>query len=157
MPADTLARARAAIKRPVTYTLGLPGRVIPKGATTAPLPAECDCSGFVAYCENRERFVKTESGNIWFDTWFIHYDASRPGEWFEACPPELGCLIVWPDRRVSGRKREGHIGIVSEVIDGKVSKVIHCAASHPKGRAVQETGPEVFTKNGAICCRWREA
>ena len=151
---DTLARARSAVDKPVTYKLGQPGRVIPPKATTAPLPKLCDCSGFAFWCLNRERFTKKRNGiEVWFDTSGIHGDARLTQMFFEPCAPESGCLIVWPD----GNGKEGHVGIVSEVVDGKVARVIHCAASHPKGRAVQETGPEVFERNNAICCRWREA
>lgn len=150
--ADVLTRARAACDVPVRYRLGQPGRVIPKGATEAVLPAECDCSGFVCYCLNMERFQWIVDAHgfrhiIWLDTTVIAADAKFHERWFEQCAPAPGCLIVYPDR---GGK-QGHVGIVSEVKAGKVTKVIHCSRGNERtGNAIQETGPEVFVKGGAV-------
>lgn len=144
-----LARAQAALSVPVRYKLGQPGRIIYPGATV--LPPECDCSGFVFWCLNMERFQWVDDTVRWLDTTAIWRDARFPRRWFECIDPVPGCLIVYPDRN----GKQGHVGIVSAVVDGKVAAVIHCSAGNYRrtGSAVQETGPEVFERNGAITVR----
>lgn len=146
---DVVTRARSAIGQG-KYKLGQGGRV-PRNP--APFVDEmCDCSGFVAWCLGIDRYQPGKvSGGDWIETTQVYVDAQDDaGLFVRTMVPRPGDVIVYPDRK----GKQGHIGVVSEVEDGKVSKVIHCASSNKNG-AVQETGPDVFIARSAITARFK--
>jgi len=142
-------RARSVIGRGV-YGLGSGGRV-PSAATPLDASGRCDCSGFVAWALGIDRYQPGRvAGGDWVETTAVCRDAMAGfGLFSHTTEPEPGDVIVYPDK---GRK-QGHIGVVVAVDGGKVTNVVHCAASHRPG-AIKETGPEVFLRNGAITARF---
>jgi hypothetical protein len=94
-------------------------------------------------------YVRFNGG--WINTDAIVYDANQPtGLFFPLDEPKVGCLWVFPSRRP--KRPYGHVGIVSAVRNGKVTKVIHCAASNFRryGDAIRETPPTVFQVPDAL-------
>jgi hypothetical protein len=122
---------------------------------------ECDCSGFSSWCIGLSRqtqdpfYVQLNGG--WLETTAMVADALRAGGILtKVSAPLPGDLIVYGDRVVNGRRSQGHVGIVSEVANGKATKVVHCSSGNGRrvpGRAVQETAPTVFINAGAIYAR----
>jgi hypothetical protein len=57
---------------------------------------------------------------------------------------------VFPSKKP--RRPYGHVGIVTEVREGKVTKVIHCSSGNFRrhGDAIKETPPTVFQVPDAI-------
>lgn len=145
-------RARQAVGRGIRYRLGH-GGTHPQD----PLPTRtgfCDCSGFIAWVLGINRAPKPERP-WWLETTNIYRDATsgKPFSTFVQLPaPEAGCLVVYPDRRVLGIRREGHIGLVTRVERGRIITV-DCSAS--SGGKTQEAIREMdrtalWTSNGAI-------
>jgi len=67
--------------------------------------------------------------------------------------PEVGCIAVY------GRRKEGqfgHVGIVSEVENGIMKKVIHCSKGNdnPVGNSIQETSAKVFNASDVFLGRF---
>jgi cell wall-associated NlpC family hydrolase len=157
--ADIVARARSAIGLRIDYKLGKGGM---NPATKSPASnGECDCSGFSSWCiglsrQTKDPFYVALNGG-WLETTAMTADALRTGGILtKVDTPQPGDLIVYGDRVVNGRRSQGHVGIVSEVRDGKASKVIHCSSGNARrvpGRAVQETSPSLFFNAGAIYAR----
>jgi hypothetical protein len=145
---ELLARARSAIGHKVKYRLGA-GGIDPTSPTPASIDNACDCSGFVCWCLGISRktdhplYVRFNGG--WINTDAIVYDAYHPtGLFFPLEQPRVGCLWVFPSRRP--KRPYGHVGIVSAMSKGKVTKVIHCSSSNFRryGDAILETPPTVF-------------
>lgn len=139
-PAETIARARSAIDAPVTYSLQhgsggspldiMPGRVV-DGVRY------CDCSAFIAWV-----FGYTK-GN--YNTDGIIADATGPRKkWKAVTTPLVGGIAVFGGvfRADGTREKPGHVYFLTEVAPmyrlGTL-KGIHCSASNPKGRSIQET------------------
>ena len=115
------------------------------------LPA-CDCANFVCWAL---RIPNTsalppyagrggEAGPVYTRT--MYSDANGPGSLFERTDePLVGGLVLYPPSEFHGRRVPGHVGIITAVVDGVVTQVLHCAASNSGGfDAIQETEPEVF-------------
>jgi len=152
--AALLRRARSAIGRKIKYRLGA-GGIDPNSPTPANANNACDCSGFVCWCLGISRktdhplYVRLNGG--WINTDAIVSDAHHPtGLFFKLDKPRIGCLYVFPSKP-PGRPY-GHVGIVSGVSKGKVTKVIHCSAGNWRryGDAIWETPPTVFQVPDAI-------
>ncbi|MBI1924066.1 hypothetical protein HYR99_07425 [Candidatus Poribacteria bacterium] len=113
-----------------------------------PLTTECDCSGFVAWAIGIPRELPPRSGR-WLQTTTYWQGGGEVGSGlFDPTTPEQaepGDLYVYPD--VGGR--QGHIGIISEVQDGKPSKVIHCSKGNDTndGDAIRKTDTAVFNRH----------
>jgi hypothetical protein len=148
-----LARARAALGYKTVYLPGQggfdPAARDPRGAKGG-----CDCSGFVCWALGIGRktdhplYVRLNGG--WINTDAIVHDAGQPTGYFEPLEqPRRGCLLVFPKPPTMSY---GHVGIVTRVARGRAAKVIHCSATNFRtaGDAMQETGPEVFERPGAI-------
>ena len=144
-----LARARSQISQGVRYKLGK-GGMNPAASSPVNLERQCDCSGFVARCLGISRmtthplYVKFNGG--WINTDAVVHDANEVTGFFERlAAPEPGAMIVFPS---PGANKVGHIGIVSAVVQGAVTKVIHCSAGNDRafGDAIQETDAAVFNK-----------
>ena len=52
----------------------------------------------------------------------------------------------------------GHVGIVSEVKNGKMTKVIHCSSGNDKkyNDSIQETSPTVFNRPDILWGRFTD-
>jgi cell wall-associated NlpC family hydrolase len=164
----TLERARAALalKEPVRYLLGAGGK--DPRRTTPAVAGACDCSGFVAWCLGTPRKLPKpvpqsmlDYNGGWLSTSGIHHDATGAEAKFReenaGWGARLGGLLVYPDWKDAGnRKRQGHVAVISEVVDGVVTKIIHCSMSNQKGgkSAIQETGPKAFDRADAIYVEW---
>ncbi len=145
---EVLQRARSAIGKKIRYRLGA-GGIDPKAPTPASVDNACDCSGFVCWCLGISRktdhpfYVRLNGG--WINTDAIVRDALEPVGFFRRLEnPKVGCLIVFPSKRP--QRPYGHVGIVTEVQAGKVSKVIHCSSGNYRRYrdAIRETPPTVF-------------
>lgn len=168
MPALTRAvvvqRARSVVNTG-KYVLGK-GGMKPDSASPLNTAGESDCSGFAAWAVGLSRhqpnnvFYKALNGG-WLETTAMTADGLRPGGLFEKVTvPEAGDLICYGDRKVKtaeGKLKtvQGHVGVISEVVNGKVTRVIHCSSGNYRRmkKAIQETSPEVFYNNGAIYLR----
>lgn len=158
MSADRLVTmARRYVDKPCTYALGKGG--IKANSDVPWSGGECDCSGFVAWCMGVSRktdnplYVKLNGG--WIETTAVWTDATvyKTGLFYQIAKPAYGCIVVYPD----AAGHQGHIGIISEVNDQNVAtKVVHCASRNPLGRAIQETVPDVFTRNPQAIFAWYE-
>jgi len=121
---ELLKRARSALGKKVKYRLGA-GGIDPKSPTPASVDNACDCSGFVCWCLGISRktdhplYVRFNGG--WINTDAIVHDANQPTGFFRKIDePKVGCLIVFPSKKP--RRPYGHVGIVTEVKEGKVTK-----------------------------------
>lgn len=152
--AEVLARARSNIPKKIKYRLG-GGKLRAIGDSCADEQNSCDCSAFVCWSlgidkhTNHPLYIKFNEG--WCNTDAIVNDIKNSTGFFKQISvPEVGCVIVYPQN--SGGHKIGHIGIVTEVINGKVTKVIHCSSGNYKktGNAVMETAPDVFMIPGMV-------
>lgn len=90
-----------------------------------------DCVGFAMWCYGRDR---CGADMKWWNQNSVHADAKkaaesgRPRTW-RFCAPYAGCIALIVDEVIGNDKRTGHMGIVTEVVDGKVVKVAHCSPS----------------------------
>lgn len=137
---EVVARAKRCIGKGIKYKLGR-GGFNPKASGPG---AECDCSGFVAWCYGVSRVLKDHPAYIkwnggWFETTAVERDLLSELGIVEEVGYALtrpGDLVVVGDRG----KRQGHIGIISA--GPPDVKVIHCSSGNMKrsGDAVAETG-----------------
>ena len=126
----------------------------------------CDCSGLVCWALRLHRENSSPDGR-WINTDWIWADARSPAPKLFAPVPaaELrpGALLVYrrpPDGRSDGpAELYGHVGIVTEVADGRARKVIHCAPQNfldPRAprNAVAETPPTLFERHAETIAVW---
>ena len=137
----TLKRARECMDKNTVYRLGK-GGINP----VRPLSAQSDCSGFVAWALGLPRELPPGSGKWLQTTTYWQGGGDVGNELFDPVLPQqamAGDLLVYPDRG----SRQGHIGVISEVSDGKPVKVIHCSKGNGRnGNAIQETDTSAFDK-----------
>jgi LysM repeat protein len=152
---DLLTRARSAINKRIRYKLGSGGT-----NPASPLPTAdhlCDCSGFVCWVLGLSRnttlpFYQRFGGWIFTDS--MEADVNSSAGIFEKLRvPEPGCIVVY-----GAGAKIGHVGIVSEVANGQMKKVIHCSAGNDaKFRdSIQETVPTVFNRADALWGRFTQ-
>lgn len=138
-------RAMSATGHNITYKLGK-GGFFPKDA----LPTRtgtCDCSGFVSWVLGLSRIPKS-TRLWWIETTNIYNDATGRQRVFKELPaPVPGCVVVFPDRKIGNRKREGHVGIVESVRSYNNYSVIDCTR-----RGITVQGGDYFRANRAIFC-----
>jgi hypothetical protein len=175
-----LARARAQSGHKVIYGLG-GGDIKPTTSNPWGDDNRLDCSAYTNWSFGLSKYQPTLAfldpvSGRWYNTGGVWWDAKmeKTGHFEEIMTPLPGCAVVYPSRAIVGLLKKagsprvlidavascpsvGHIGIVTEVIPGRVgtsgiAKVIHCSSGNYKktGDAVQETGPEVFQRPGAI-------
>lgn len=147
-------RALTGCGRGISYGLGQ-GGYHPEDA----LPTRnglSDCSGYVAWGLHLDRYQgdkgKRHSPFVpWIETSAIVRDAvGRNALFCEIERPVAGCVVVYGDRIVLGRKRQGHTGIVVKV-RGLDFDVAHCSVGNDrKGDAIQVTNGGLFIRQGAI-------
>lgn len=146
--AHWLRRADSAIDRGVVYKLGR-GGFNPKDPRVEWDKGRCDCSGFISWVLQTRRAPKLIR-MFWVETTAIWKDATTKQKSFVRIPaPVPGCLVVFPDRR----GREGHIGIVSDVISRSVYRVIDCTS---KG-ITEHSGSYFMGRKETIFCVHRDA
>lgn len=154
---EVLARTLRATKLGVRYKLGA-GGMKAMSDTPADASGRCDCSGFTAWALGMARvskdpfFLRAAGG--WMNTDSIVADARDPRGLFTLVTvARPGDLIVFG----KGRGRSyGHVGVVTQVKDGKPTHVVHCSPANESGGkgAIAETAPTVFVKYGAIIARY---
>jgi len=101
----------------------------------------CDCSGFVAWCLGYDRYQPKEFPGGWINTnSMIASSLIGDGTWFGHPRPTLlpGDLIVYGSRVVDGKRRVGHVGIITGL---DPMRATHCSAGNDRkfGYAVAET------------------
>ena len=152
---DIITRAKSSTNKGIRYKLGSGGM-----NPSLPLPTSnklCDCSGFVCWVLGLSRettipFYKKLGGWIYTDS--MVSDINSPSGIFERITtPEVGCIVVY-----GAGAQIGHVGIVSEVVNGKMSKVIHCSSGNDKkyNDSIQETSPSVFNRADALWGRFSQ-
>jgi hypothetical protein len=150
-PEEIVARARKALGHRTQYKLGRGGVY---GKSSAEWTSRSsDCSGFVSWVMQVQRFAPWRKGVVWFETTNIWRDATGPQRWFEPLDePEVGCMVVYPDRG----NGQGHIGVVTSVGPTRFDVVDCSLGSWNKMRdAIKERpGESVFTLGkGRVFCR----
>lgn len=160
--AEIYDRARAAaivaskLSMPITYGLGRggedPTRHVPWDSR-----GRCDCSGFAAWAAKEPRANPGIPGG-WIETTLVVKDAMSTRQMFRELvageQPEPGDFIVYGDRG----GQQGHIGVISSAVDGKVYRVIHCSTGNDRGGpAIAETDARVFVAANAIVVRLRKS
>ncbi|AEV98862.1 peptidoglycan-binding protein [Niastella koreensis] len=140
-----IKKAKSAINKGIRYKLGMGGT-----NPSAKLPDQhnqCDCSGFVCWALGLNRktdipFYKKFGGWIFTDSMVADIN-SNAGIFEKLNTPVAGCIVVY-----GAGAQIGHVGIVSEVAEGKMKKVIHCSSGNDKTfkDAIQETVPTVFDR-----------
>lgn len=138
-------RARSVVNCKIQYQLGK-GGMYPSDA----LPSKdqfCDCSGFVCWVLGLARktsipFYRQFGGWIFTDSMVADIE-STAGIFERLNRPESGCIVVY-----GAGPRIGHVGIVSEVKNGSMKKVIHCSAGNSRrhNASIQETAPTIFNR-----------
>jgi murein DD-endopeptidase MepM/ murein hydrolase activator NlpD len=154
-PNNLIVRARSVVNVGIKYKLGS-GGMDPslKQPTSNKL---CDCSGFVCWVFGISRkstipFYKKFGGWIYTDS-MVEDINSQAGIFEKLNIPEVGCIVVY-----GAGSKIGHVGIVSEVVNGKMTKVIHCSAGNSAkfNDSIQETAPNVFNRADALWGRFAQ-
>ena len=81
-------------------------------------------------------------------------DITNPSGIFEQIRvPVPGCIVVF-----GAGPKIGHVGLVTEVSDGKMKKVIHCSSGNDKNfkDSIQETSPAVFNRADTVWGRYTD-
>jgi len=158
-----MGRARAALGHQVIYKLGSGGK---KAEADSPADSEnaCDCSGFVAWALGLSRktddplYKKFNGG--WINTDAIIHDAKTDGGFFRQLDaPVVGALLVYGSTYKEGKRKPGHVGIVTELdSEGNAAYIIDCGSSSYKkgGDAITEREPAMFRGSNTIVA-WFEA
>ena len=148
-------RAKSAIGKGIKYKLGSGGMKPELILPTA--DKQCDCSGFICWVFKISRktdipFYQKFGGWIFTDSMEADIK-SMSGIFNRIETPEIGCIVVY-----GAGNKIGHVGIVSEVKDGKMTKVIHCSSGNNKkfGDAIQETSPVVFNRPDILWGRFTD-
>jgi murein DD-endopeptidase MepM/ murein hydrolase activator NlpD len=124
-----ILRARSVVNCDIKYKLGSGGM-----NPNFNLPSKdklCDCSGFVCWVFGLSRqakipFYKQYGGWIYTDS--MVQDINSSAGIFERLPyPKGGCIVVY-----GAGRNIGHVGIVSEVENRVMKKVIHCSSGNSK-------------------------
>ncbi len=148
-----IKKARSAINNAISYNFGSGGMF-----ATDELPTRdrlCDCSGFVCWALGLSRkttipFYSKFGGWIFTDSMEDDIN-STTGIFERLSSPEIGCIVVF-----GAGNKIGHVGIVSEVNNGNMRKVIHCSIGNQRkyGYAIEETSPAVFNRADAVWGRF---
>ncbi len=144
---EVIEKAKSAFGKGVKYKLGGGGMAKDLNHHLPSHSDNCDCSGFVCWVFGISRqsdipFYKTLGGWINTDTMVLDIK-SHAGVFVKLDIPEKGCIAVYARRK---KDSYGHVGIVSEVENGIMKKVIHCSKGNdkPQGNSIQETSAKVF-------------
>jgi LysM repeat protein len=147
-------RAKSMVGVHIDYKLGAGGK-----SPALDMPSDeglCDCSGFVCWVLNLSRqtdipYYRNFGGWIFTDSMEADIK-SNAGIFDRLDKPEAGCIVVY-----GAMGKIGHVGIVSEVKTGRMSKVIHCSSGNAKRfnhHSIQETLPTVFERPDSVWGRF---
>ncbi|HPQ68431.1 MAG TPA: peptidoglycan-binding domain-containing protein [bacterium] len=106
---------------------------------------KCDCSGFAAWSIGIPRHLPAKK-KVWLQTtsyWNGGIDTGqRIFDQVAENAAQPGDIVVYPD--IGGK--QGHMGFVSRMENGVVTRVIHCSKSNytNHGDAILETAPTAF-------------
>jgi hypothetical protein len=152
-PSSYVLRARSVVNCDIKYKLGSGGL-----NPNSQLPSNdklCDCSGFVCWVFHLSRktnipFYKQYGGWIFTDSMVEDINSST-GIFERLTVPSVGCIVVY-----GAGKKIGHVGIVSEVQNNLMKKVIHCSSGNSSkfNAAIQETSPSVFNRPDSVWGRF---
>lgn len=143
----------------IRYKLGA-GGMQPYADSPADAAGRCDCSGFACWALGFARigkdpfYLRVAGG--WINTDSMLADARNAGGLLDLVSPidaRPGDLYVFGK---GGGRRYGHVGVVSAVARGRVTRVIHCSPLNEEMglSAIAETGPAVFEKFGGVIARY---
>lgn len=142
---DIVNNAKSMIGKGIRYKLGSGGIDAKHNLPTK--DNFCDCSGFVCWVLGLSRkskipFYQKYGGWIYTDS-MVDDINSQAGIFESLVTPEVGCIVVY-----GAGKSIGHVGIVSEIENGKMKKVIHCSSGNDSAYldSIQETVPKVFNR-----------
>ncbi len=148
-----VTRAKTAIGKGIKYKLSQGGMDPTKSSPTQ--NGLCDCSGFVCWILGLSRkttipYYKKFGGWIYTDS-IVEDIKSTQGIFERLDTPEVGCIVVY-----GAGAKIGHVGLVSEVKNGKMTKVIHCSKGNDTKfhDAIQETSPSVFERADTVWGRF---
>lgn len=152
-PSGIIQRARTAVQKGISYQLGSGGM---DPAYRLPTKNKlCDCSGFVCWVLGVSRkseipFYKRYGGWIYTDS-MVDDIKSSSGIFEGLNEPEPGCAVVF-----GAGNKIGHVGIVSEVANGKMKRVIHCSSGNQRAfnDSIWETSPSVFDRADTLWGRF---
>lgn len=164
---EVVERAHSAIGHETHYMLGKGGRLWHKETPWEPGVRGCDCSGFIAWCYDVDRYKPdpwySKYNGFWLETSAVVRDARSPFglftevPWQEVLPADV---LVWGDHvDADGKKHEGHIGLVATVNEKGVQTVIHCSAGNARhfNDAIAETDAGLWLRRSdAIVACYRE-
>ena len=132
------------------YTLGSGGY----GWMQDEFDAECDCSGFIAFCLGLSRKPSTafmaKGVKWWFSTDSMVL-AAKEGVFFrEVEKGTPGCIAAFPDYKSQGKRRQGHTGYITEW-RGTVPWGYDCSSSQSRktGDAVKLRSLSFFNRHKA--------
>lgn len=164
---ELIARARSVVGKGCRYQMGhggyQPGRDVPWDNEMM-----CDCSGFVpSWVFMAPRHIDhpfyQQFNHGWVDTTAIVRDAKSTSGFFTEVPLEAarpGDLIVYGTiKREDGTKRQGHVGLITEVVAGRPSKAVHCSHGNERrfADAIQETSAGLWLATDGIVARYAES
>lgn len=159
------------------YGLGRGGRN-PKAERPYDSKGRVDCSGFVTWVLGFDRLqIDTDCGDmgdqisqheVWYSTDGIYDDArgvaGQHMNWFGIAPATAvlpGDVLVYPDYVLNGVNKQGHTGVIVEVLPGfkrgkagwhEHLRVAHATPSHrlKYGNVVAVTNAKAWAKKGYI-------
>jgi hypothetical protein len=121
--------------------------------------ATADCVGFAlwAYGCDRLETAGNGEGTRWWNQNSIWLDATEPGDkrfahrrpTWRFCDPYPGCLALIRGP-IPGDKRVGHMAVVTKVVNGQATTVVHCSGSGKRrhGQAIGEDPIDVAFGKG---------
>lgn len=161
--AEVVARALDACNKGCTYQRGK-GGMHPLDPLPFRVPEGCDCSGAFAWFLGISRHVVRGHplhGLFkfqWIETTKVYQDAFQGTNggflkmpWTMSLP---GDGVVFPDDHSA--KKDGHIGLVVETVDGSPSMIVHCSKGNERthGDAIARTSVDRYwLRRGAIVVR----
>ena len=154
--AQRLAWAAEYDGEPCTYGLGAGG----KDPANNPWELRggapfCECAAWVAFTLGRAKYGEADWPG-WFETTRIVTDAQKHQRLVRPCKPAPGAILVRPDRKVEGKTKQGHMGLVVSVEVNKRGEVVACrisdctSAKASAGRAIGTRDGMGLLKSGAI-------
>lgn len=146
---EIVNKAKSVVGKGIRYKLGHGG--IDEKYNLPTKDNLCDCSGFVCWVLGLSRkteipFYKKHGGWIYTDS-MVGDIYSQSGILERLNFPEVGCIVVY-----GAGKAIGHVGVVSEVENGIMKKVIHCSSGNDETflDSIQETSPKVFNRSDTL-------